>query len=115
MLPERTCSACGGVARVFETTKKFGVVANAHYRCANEKCLHFFTVMTRPGKRVALVLIAPLVLILAAASMIHTSPKDGSMLPMFVLVGVMLLVFGGGAVKQLRAERANPVLNEAPE
>lgn len=115
MHPERTCSMCGSVARVFDRTRKFGVESNVHYRCSNEKCLHFFTVMTKPGKRVALILVAPLVVILAAASMIHTSPKDGSMAPMFVLVGVLFVVFGFGAVQQLKAERANPVLKEPAE
>jgi hypothetical protein len=86
-----------------------GVEANAFYRCENEKCQHFFTVMTKPGKRVALVLIAPLVLILVTASTIKMSPREGSMAPMAIIVGILLVVFGVGAVKQLLAERANPV------
>jgi hypothetical protein len=109
MYPARTCSACGGVARVWETTRKFGVESNAHYRCENGECRRLFTVMTKAGKGVALVLAGPLVLILVAASTIKMSPKDGSMAPMALIVGLLLVFFGVGAVKQLLAERANPV------
>jgi len=90
-----------------DVSRKFGVEANAHYRC--EGCQAFFTVMTKAGKSVALVLAGPLLLILVAAATIRPSPKEGSLAPMALIVGILLLVFGVGAVKQLRAERANPV------
>jgi hypothetical protein len=109
MYPARSCAACGSAARVWQTTRKFGVESNAHYRCENEKCRRLFTVMTRAGKGVALVLAGPLVLILVAAATIKMSPRDGSMAPLAFIVGLLLALFGVSAVKQLLAERANPV------
>lgn len=109
MYPARTCAACGGAARVFHTTRKFGVESNAHYRCDSEKCGRVFTVMTKAGKGVALVLVGPLLLVLVAAATIKTSPKDGSMAPMAVIVGILLVFFAFNAGKQIKAEKANPV------
>jgi hypothetical protein len=109
MYPVRNCAACGSAARVWETTRKFGVESNALYRCDKENCRALFTVMTKAGKGVALVLAGPLVLILVAAATIKMSPRDGSMAPLAFIVGLLLALFGVSAVKQLLAERANPV------
>jgi hypothetical protein len=109
MYPARTCSACGGVARVMGTVRKFGIESNAHYRCDSEKCRHVFTVMTTPGKRMALVLAVPLLVMLGCAALLNPSAKEGSLAPMAIILAVLLTAFTFGAVKQLRAERANPV------
>jgi hypothetical protein len=107
-LPLRTCGACGSTARVRQTTRFKGLETNAHYGCENEKCDRRFIVMTKPGKRVLLIVMAWAAVVAVVAFAFNPSPGERSLLPIGILVAIFMAAFGAGAFVQLRAEKANP-------